>query len=288
MLWLLKKYAVVAAIFPAYGHCFLVSNRAGEYSQRQITSHGAKKDSEGGKGFGNGDNRKRRSDVVEKTYSEATMTPIRDLIDDEGAMSEFFSANDAWAPLFRSLAPSSSVPAMSFLGGENGRTFDYDNDSGVPCRQLDGKPQGDEDMTVVASFLDSCQQSLLDIPVSEVIKDDEDDLHFIEEGRRLLVVSRFHVLSGVTEGNIEHHENIFAACWSEIAELRRADEADTGSLIMLPNYSISDLRRFVDMNLQRPLAWLGISELFEVTSLQRGIPAIRLIHRLSGIPEVTR
>lgn len=140
----------------------------------------------------------------------------------------------------------------------------------------------------MASFLDSCQQSLLDIPVSEVIKDDEDDLHFIEEGRRLLVVSRFHVLSGVTEGNIEHHENIFAACWSEIAELRRADEADTGSLIMLPNYSISDLRRFVDMNLQRPLAWLGISELFEVTSLQRGIPAIRLIHRLSGIPEVTR
>ena len=96
----------------------------------------------------------------------------------------------------------------------------------------------------------------------------------------MLILSYFHVLSGVMEVKIENHDNIFAAFWSEIADLRRTYEADTGSLNMLPNYSISDLRHFLDMNLQHPLLWLGISKIFEVMSLQRIILAIRSIHKI--------
>ena len=54
--------------------------------------------------------------------------------------------------------------------------------------------------------------------------------------------------------------------------------------LVVPGTNVSDLRRFVDMNLQRPLEWLGIPH-FEVASMERGSPAIRLIHKLSEIPE---
>jgi hypothetical protein len=85
-------------------------------------------------------------------------------------------------------------------------------------------------------------------------------------------------------GLIESHESLFTTCWSEITHLAQEDEADTGSLILVPGYEIEDLRRFTDMNLQRPLQWLGIDGSFEVASLKRGSPAIRLIHKLSDMP----
>jgi hypothetical protein len=54
---------------------------------------------------------------------------------------------------------------------------------------------------------------------------------------------------------------------------------------LLPGYDIVDLRRFTDMNLRRPLDWLGVSDSFEVASFNRGvISAIRMLHKLSDIP----
>ena len=67
-------------------------------------------------------------------------------------------------------------------------------------------------------------------------------------------------------------------------ELRVQNEASTGSLIVLPDYDIADLKRFTDINLLRPLEWLGGQTDFEVTSLQRGSAAIRLIHKLQDMP----
>jgi len=243
----------------------------------------------GAKGFGkvsygDGGDESSSKPFVDKTYGEAARKPIRDLIDSEAAMAEFFNANEDWAPLFRSIATHGSVPAMSFLGGTHGGEIDYYDTS--PWKKLDAIPSGEDKMSVVSSFLDSMQRSLVEIPVTAGKDEDANDLHFIEEGRRMLVLSRFHVLLGVTSGQIDHHEELFRTCWSELLELRKADEADTGSLILLPNYDLSDLRRFTDINLQRPLDWLGMSDLFEVTSLQRDSPAIRLIHKLSDIPKV--
>ena len=68
-------------------------------------------------------------------------------------------------------------------------------------------------------------------------------------------------------------------------ELRVQNELSSGSLIVVPDYDLSDLRRFTDINLLRPLEWLGVQGDFEVTSLQRGSPAIRFLHKLQDMPD---
>jgi hypothetical protein len=216
--------------------------------------------------------------VPDKTYGTA---PMKDVIDVEGAMSAFFGSKEDWSPLFRSMAVDASVPAMEFLGGEEADTT-WD---ATPFRELPAIPTDEADRGVLASFLDAMQQALLDIPVNEAVQEDDGDLQFLEEGRRLLVVGRFQVLRGISGGTIECFDSLFSTCWSELAELSRSNEPNTGSLIVLPDYDLTDLRRFTDMNLRLPLEWLGLDGVFEVASLERGSPAIRLIHKLNDMPD---
>jgi hypothetical protein len=214
------------------------------------------------------------------------LTPIKDLIDEESGMREFFLSNEGWLPLFRWLVGNSFVPAASFMDLSTPSTpkFEFHEDT-KPWRQLDAIPTKEYDRAVLAEFLDAMQKSLIDIPVDETTKEDANDLHFIEEGRRMLVCSRFHVVQGMETNSVESFDNLFATCWSEITELRRVNDINTGSLIVVPGFTYDDLRRFADMNLQRPLQWLGIHDFFEVVSLQHGgLGVIRLIHRLSDIP----
>lgn len=241
-------------------------------------------------GFGSSSSSSAKRGFKDQTYGPASQPSIpNDIIDMEGAMDAFFSTNCEWNPLFRSFLSSPTAPASSLLlSGQEEGEFINDNNlkfhEDTPWKQLDGAPTSDTDLAFVASFLDSVQQSLLDIPVDEATGDDASDLHFIEEGRRLLVVSRFHVLSSSSSvSRVELFDELFTTCWSEMAELQRVDEADTGSLILLPDYNMDDLRRFADMNLHRPLDWLGTDH-FEVTSMERGYPAIRILHKLSDIP----
>merc|ERR1712151_388299 len=153
-----------------------------------------------------------------------------------------------------------------------------------PWRRLEAIPSNEKDKEILGSFLDSMHKSLVDIPVNESVEEDDNDLHFLEEGRRMLVVNRFHVLSGNQGGCVESYDELFSTCWSELMELRQKDEPNTGSLIVLPDYDMADLKRFTDINLLRPLEWLGINSDFEVASTQRGSPAIRLLHKLQDIP----
>ncbi|CAB9505797.1 expressed unknown protein [Seminavis robusta] len=237
----------------------------------------------GGQGFGGGA-------PPEKTYDKVATTPRADVIDTESAMREFFSANEEWHPMFLDFATSSSVPAMTFLGNSMDPAatlaFDFDNTrDSDPWRRLDGIPTGDADRKVLEDVLNCMEASLIDIPVNEQTKDDDDDLQFLEEGRRLLAISRFHVLQGVTGGSVECYDALFSTCWSELMELRFKNEASTGSLIVVPDYDFGNLQRFTDMNLLRPLEWLGLQTDFEVTSLHRGSPAIRLLHKLQDMPD---
>lgn len=217
-----------------------------------------------------------------KSYDDGT-APIKDLIDTESAMNQFFSSNEEWKPLFHSILEDRSVPAMSFLGGFDS-PFDFDENS-KPWKKLGAIPSDEADRKVLASVLDSMQQVLMEMPVDERTKEDQNDINFIEEGRRMLMLSRFHVLQGTESGSIENYDTLFATCWSEILFLKREDSKNSGSLIVVPGSSLADLRRFADMNLQRPLQWLGLDRCFEVASLERGSPAIRLIHKLSDIPD---
>jgi hypothetical protein len=236
-----------------------------------------------GKGFGESSRRTNKDQRLKKSYDEDALGPIKDLIDEESGMREFFLSNEEWHPLFRSIASHSSVPAMSFME-RAAEEFEF-HETTNPWRRLDAIPTQEGDRVVLGQFLDAIQQSLTDIPVDETTKDDENDLHFIEEGRRMLVCSRFHVVQGAEKGSIESFDNLFKTCWSEITELRQVNEIDTGSLIVAPGLDYDDLRRFADMNLQRPLQWLGIHDDFEVASLEHGgLGVVRLIHKLSDIP----
>jgi hypothetical protein len=205
----------------------------------------------------------------------------------DAAMSDFFLANYDWHPVFRSLAVDSTVPAMSFLLETPAVAVDDEgildtsallasSSSTSPWKRLEAIPTGEPERQVVAGFLDAMQQALLDIPcVSE--EDDEFDAQFIEEGRRMLAVSRFQVLMQECE--------LFSTCWNEVFELKRLDQPNTGSLIVLPpGYDVDQLESFTKVNLQQPLEWLGLHMSFEISSISRGNPAVRLLHKLSDVP----
>jgi hypothetical protein len=245
-----------------------------------------------GKGFGRQSDNKNSSPSPpqqRKSYGRDALTPIQGVMDMESAMSEFFVSRGEWHPLFRSLAVDPSVPAMTFLEVDNNSNdsnndFEFHEDT-RPWKRLQAVPTRDDDRAVLATFLDAMQQSLVDIPVDESTKEDENDLHFIEEGRRMLVCSRFHVIQNIEHGSIDSYDSLFSSCWNEIAELSMTNEVDTGSLIVVPGFEYDDLRQFTDMNLQRPLEWLGMHEIFEVASMERGgLSVVRLIHKLSDIP----
>lgn len=269
-----------AAPAPILGFLHSCQHHSTPFLGRSTQLHAA------GKGFGKSSHYNSNSDNSSrgfaKTYGEREL--VKDVIDSETAMREFFSSTEEWHPLFKELATSSSVPAMTFLSDDHAE-FDFDNtQSNVPWKRLNGIPSGEKDKEVLATVLDSMHQSLVEIPVDEETEEDEDDLHFLEEGRRMLAISRFHVLQGVHGGSVDSYDTLFATCWSELMELRVKDENSTGSLIVVPDYDLSDLRRFTDINLLRPLEWLGMHADFEVASMHRGSPAIRLLHKLQDMP----
>lgn len=269
--------------------------------------------------------------VVDKTY---VALPMKDaIIDTEGAMAAFFESRQEWLPLFRSVAGArlpvdtqalwsglvsndddnniqpivapfgeseSSASTGSTVATTATSPLEF-HETSSPWRRYDAIPQDADDRAVLASFLDAMQASLLAIPVNEVpnpdIVDDGDehDLQFVEEGRRLLALGRFHVLRNNNNSNgegsssssslssVESVDALFSRCWSEILELSQVGTAHTGSLILVPEYELVDLRRFVDMNLLKPLEWLGVHADFEVVSLERASPAIRLIYKLENL-----
>lgn len=235
-------------------------------------------------GFGKDSGASAEQENNAKSYDDVALSPIKDLIDTESAMQFFFESNDEWKPLFQSMmSDSADAPATSFIEKDDSTDFEF-HETTSPWKRLQAIPTQDDERDVLAHFLDNMQQSLLDIPVDERTAEDDNDVHFLEEGRRMLVCSRFHVIAEAEKGSITSQESLFMTCWNEIKHLAEENEADTGSLIVVPGYDIDDLRRFADMNLQRPLQWLGIDRKFEVASLQRGSPAIRLIHQLSDMP----
>lgn len=239
-----------------------------------------------------------------KTYGKEVLAPIKDVIDMESAMREFFEGiGQEWKPLFRSMIDEAdakanndqdgdNVPAISWLNEIDTTNFEF-HETSSPWKRLDAVPTAESDREVLATFLDRVQASLIEIPVDETTQeDDENDLHFLEEGRRMLVCSRFHVVgeedgtvnSSGSFSRIERSDRLFATCWNEICHLQDANEPDTGSMILVPGSDLEDLRRFTDMNLQRPLQWLGLDGNFEVASMQHDSPGIRLIHKLSEMP----
>jgi hypothetical protein len=224
------------------------------------------------------------SNSSSNTFDAETMTKQHEELMANQRMSDFFLTHYDWQPLFRSLCVDSSVPAVSFLG-----TTDDSPLSGIngPWSILEAIPSEGAEKQVVADFLDSMQQTLL-----EQI---DDDTAFIWEGRRMLAVSRFQVFTAPSEKTRNDdvlytpEDRLFATCWNELSELARNDQMDTGSLIVLPtdyddNYNDA-LHEFLSTSIRQPLEWLGLDPYFEIAAIQRSdSTALRLLHKLSNIP----
>lgn len=251
---------------------FVVSFAPATPSQRTHHPHACTHLNAAGQGFGKQSSPGRPI----KTYDNDPL--IRDVIDTEAAMSHFFSTRQDWLPLFRWLATDPDCPAESFLGGALLAELDF-HELSSPWRRLQGIPEDEKDRVILAKFLDETQQSLIDIPVNNSEQDDEDDIEFLEEGRRLLALQRFHVLRSTSVLD----DVLFETCWNELAHLLQGDEM-SGSLILTPDCDVADLRRFADHSIARPLEWLGLDSLFEVSSFARGSPAIRLLYKLNEMP----
>jgi hypothetical protein len=242
-----------------------------------------------GQGFDDSSSRTQQGLPI-KTYDSKALQPRKDVIDADAAMREFFDGVALeWIPLFQQLTQT-NVPGLA----NSAAGTDSDKDRGVfefhalttPWKELPGIPTLESHRTMLATFLDQVQASLVAIPVDESTKEDENDLHFLEEGRRMLVCGRFHVVEYHSPTNrLDNFEAVFGTCWSEVYQLVKVGEQNSGSVILVPDcQNLDDLRRFVDVNLQRPLQWMGLDSIFEVTSLQRGFPAIRVIYKLSDMP----
>ncbi len=240
----------------------------------------------GGGGFG-------KSSNVEKTYVFETNN-VFDEIDEEVAMGDFFTTYNDWHPLFKSIAHAPNVPASSHLDlSTEKHELIFDDES--PWKKLPQIPQGpekDSQLEIVSRVLDSFQKALTDIPVNEALyskEDDENDLQFLEEGRRMLVLNRFQVMTSTID-----HESLFGTCWSEIFFLvsEKGDSGDmgNGSLVMLGEVDEEldiDLNHFVNTKIRMPLSWLGLEDTFEVSTFERGgHECIRLIHGLGDIPSL--
>jgi hypothetical protein len=237
---------------------------------------------------GNNDKKKKVEEVIyEKTYDQTSFLTTEAM---EGKMNDFFTKNTDWHPLFAYLATNSNVPAakhVEMITSSNKIPLEYSD--GTPWVDLPSMPSGpdkEKHMQTISHVLDKTQMAMLDIPNED---DDHADLNFVEEGRRVLVLSRFHVVEeegGKQEGG--DLDSLFRTCWSEIHSLVHNNVPKTGSLIILDEMEKDvDLNNFVHQNIRLPLEWLGIGDdHIEVAHFTRGKKCIRLIHRLGDIPDL--
>ena len=263
---------------------------------------------------------------IDKSYGPTLHPTLSTQADDETAMHHFFSSYIEWHPLFREVMISSSsstdtLPAAhihlppqehdistNLWSSSTGTTTSL-----YPWKVLPDKPQADQHISTLSLFLDEWQTSLQNIPM-DAFKDVEGgyDLHFLEEGRRTIAVTRFHVVdyyhgadnrnnSGSSNNNDEEQgtlfdweSQLFQICWSELGHLMNQDEIDTGSLILLPPndatgsiISLEQVQEFVLEKLIRPMEWLGRANDWEIVAMERGIVGVRLLYKLGEIPDLS-
>lgn len=224
----------------------------------------------------------KQNQIFDRTYG------LDEHDDTLSGIAEFFGQHSDWHPLFQSLSASPTVPAMKHLDVDNGNFVEFHADS-TPWKELQAIPSGEDDKQVIATFLDSMQQALTAMPsTADESPVTDADLPFVEEGRRMLAVTRFQVVRN-------HQQSLFETCWKELTTLSRNDVTDTGSLIILPELRKDEsdddwdnfLQSFCSSRVHKPLVWLGVDDFFEIATIQRSnTPAVRLLHKLSDIPDL--
>ena len=234
---------------------------------------------------------------INKSYDQ-TITP-QSHQDAEVAMHQFFTTYSDWHPLFLDVMSNPSAKAHMHLLPHANQEEIWSTPSN-PWKILPEKPESQSKLSTMSHFLDEWQKSLENIPM-DAFKNVEGgyDLHFLEEGRRTIAVTRFHVMntsdagaSATKEG--EWESQLFEMCWSELGHLMNQNENDTGSLILLPSdmivsseISLERVQEFVGEKLIRPIEWLGRGEDWEIVAMERGVVGVRLLYKLGEIPDLS-
>jgi hypothetical protein len=279
----------------------------------------------GGKGFGssspsnndsgNNNNKKKgkkpKYTIEDKSYgssassSSSSSSSFTEIVNNQ-TPEEFFTTHSEWMPLFQKYQQHSL--AHSFLNNNDNNQPPTNDDTlwGIstlenrnPWRLLPSKPESPTPLGHLGTFLDEWQRSLLDIPIDTLTKEEDigkgnNDLHFLEEGRRVNAVTRFHVLDGEDNNDNDGvwETELFRTCWSEMGKLMSEDLQDTGSLVVLPNInnptvSLEYVQQFVQTKLVQPVSWMGRQEDWEIVAMERGSLAVRLLYKLSAIPDLS-
>ena len=270
--------------------------------------------------------------IEDKSYGGTTSSSSS--LPSSASAEEFFTTYNEWLPLFREYSNSLSAHSILTTAVTTNDNSNDDNGSDTlwgistiegrtPWKLLPSKPEHPTPLSHIGTFLDEWQRSLLDIPIDTLTKEEDigkgnNDLHFLEEGRRTIAVTRFHVVDGdeyaARSGNaaateeevvLDQWENeVFRTCWSEIGHLMSQDVDDTGSLVVLPNIplpvsssfnqeeeeensSLEYIQQFVEKKLVQPISWMGRSEDWEIVAMNRGNLAVRLLYKLSDIPDLS-
>uniref|UniRef100_A0A7S0CC25 TPM domain-containing protein n=1 Tax=Proboscia inermis TaxID=420281 RepID=A0A7S0CC25_9STRA len=212
--------------------------------------------------------------AMDTTYGTATQFTTDD---SQETMTSFFETHQNFISLFTEIQGANPI-ASSFIGATG--TSDGTKFTATERESLPDIPADDVRKNQIASFLDAMQQSLLDIPVNEGVEEDTADMIFVEEGRRILALSRFQVL--------DSNEALFETVWSEIATLLSDDTGGTGTLILLTNgMERKELVEFAECEVFRPLSWLGLGELFEVSPIIRSdCTGVRILYKLGEVPDL--
>jgi hypothetical protein len=243
-------------------------------------------------------------DLVHKSYGQIVTPQTHE--DAQEAMHHFFSTHNEWHPLFSHVMESSStlpaahvhlkLPSSQQQQPNTDDIWNTNNLHQYPWSILPDKPSTNSSLATLSFFLDEWQHSLVNIPM-DAFKDVKGgyDRHFLEEGRRTIAVTRFHVMDNDCRGEQEWELELFQLCWSELGHLMSKDEEDTGSLIVLPQSlngqenvrSLECVQQFVAEKLIRPMEWLGRGQDWEIVAMERGAVAVRLLYKLGEIPDLS-
>jgi len=146
----------------------------------------------------------------------------------------------------------------------------------------------EKDMELVSLALDYFQERLCTKfggPNEDEGGSEELDEDFLEEGRRLLAIGSFQVLSDASDFDAAE------LCLGELCRMVEDGADDAGALVLLPGFD-SDVATFAEDFLRKPLPWLGLASQIYVDAVRptsgAPVPLVRLFHGLSAVPPPTK
>lgn len=175
---------------------------------------------------------------------------------DKSSMTSFFEGHASFLPIFAAIAAESSEASTAGVFA-----------SVKPSKTIEKEPEllGSE-KEVVAKVLDYVQERMASMPKTPgSASDDSDEGFFIEEGQKMVAMSRIRTSKGGRELEV---------IFQEIHALTKAGKTNTGTLLALRGFGNKygpggDVEDFLETCVRQPLEWLGRNDKIDVEGLRK-------------------